>query len=281
MSVRRVARFTAIAVLTIGGALMLPRGVAAHALLQSSDPAAGSSVAAAPAAVVMTFGEAPDPKLSSAQVLDSAGRNVASGPAAAVPGHPEQLQVPLGSLPDGVYTVAWRTVSTVDGHTVAGSFAFGVGVSPGSAATGTSATTVTSSSASPAATITRFLLYAGLILLFGAGLFGSIIQPRPPRRILALAVVAWIVAVAGTIGLIAVQALDTGAGFRYLPRQWRGARGPDAACRDRGRRVGGRRPGGHPQTPRPLGPWRGRRRRRGGHARRRAQRPRQRERCER
>ncbi len=211
MSRRRIARLAAIAALALGGALVLPRGVVAHALLQSSDPAAGSTVAAAPTAVVMTFGEAPDPKLSSAQVLDSSGRNVARGPAAAVPGHPDQLQVPLGTLSDGVYTVAWRTVSTVDGHTVAGSFAFGVGVSPGSAGTATGTTTVTSSSASPAATVTRSLLYAGLILLFGAGLFGSFIQSRPPRAISVLAVVAWLMSAAGAIGVVLVQALDTGA----------------------------------------------------------------------
>jgi copper transport protein len=211
MTRRRIARLAAIAVLALGGALALPRGVVAHALLQSSDPAAGSTVAAAPTRVVMTFGEAPDPKLSSAQVLDSSGRNVASGPATAVAGHPDQLQVPLGTLPDGVYTVAWRTVSTVDGHTVAGSFAFGVGVSPGAAAATSGATTVTSSSASPAATVTRFLLYAGLILLFGAGLFGSTIHPGPARAILVLAVVAWLVSAAGAIGVVLVQARDTGA----------------------------------------------------------------------
>ena len=33
-------------------------------------------------------------------------------------------------LPDGVYTVAWRTVSAVDGHLATGSFAFGIGVAP-------------------------------------------------------------------------------------------------------------------------------------------------------
>ncbi len=211
MSLRRIARLSAIPAILLGGALLLPRGVVAHALLQSSEPASGSTVAAAPSVAVMSFGEAPDPKLSSAQVLDSSGRNVASGPAVAVPGHPDQLQVPLGTLPDGVYTVAWRTVSTVDGHTVAGSFAFGVGVSPGSAATATGATTVTSSSASPAATVTRFLFYAGLILLFGAGLFGSVIQPAPPRSILVLAAIGWLVSAVGAFGVVLVQALDTGA----------------------------------------------------------------------
>ncbi len=116
--------------LVLGAALALPQAVAAHALLQSSVPAAGSTLAASPSAVTITFGEQPDARLSSIKVLDSSGRNVASGPSTAVPGAPLQLTVPLPSLPDGVYTVSWRTVSAVDGHVAAGSFAFGVGVGP-------------------------------------------------------------------------------------------------------------------------------------------------------
>ena len=211
-AVPRLVAFVAVAGFALGGALVLPRDTTAHALLQSSDPAAGSTVAAAPPMVTLTFGEAPDPGLSSVKVLDASGRVVSSGPSAAVVGQPLELQVPLGTVPEGVYTVAWRTVSTVDGHTVAGSFAFGVGVAPG--ATGSAVTAApTSPSASPAATLARFLLYAGLIGLFGAGLTGALLHQRPPRSVIRLAGGGWLMSTIGAAGIVAVQASDAGAGL--------------------------------------------------------------------
>ncbi len=208
----RLGRLAAALVIALGGTFALPRDVTAHALLQSSAPVAGSTVAAAPSVVTLTFGEAPDPGLSSVKVLDASGKVVSSGPSTGVAGHPVELQVPLGKLRQGVYTVAWRTVSTVDGHTVAGSFAFGVGVAPGAA--GETATVApTSPSASPAATLARFLLYAGLIALFGAGLAGALIYPLPPRSIVVLALAAWAASTIGAAGIVAVQASDAGAGL--------------------------------------------------------------------
>ncbi len=107
----------------------------AHALLRSSDPASGASVAKAPAKVTLTFTEAPDPTLSSAHVLDSTGKPVESSKARPAPGKPLVLEIPLGQLPNGAYTVSWRTVSRTDGHLTNGSFAFGIGVQPPSTAT--------------------------------------------------------------------------------------------------------------------------------------------------
>jgi methionine-rich copper-binding protein CopC len=99
-----------VAALFVGLLLALPGGAAGHALLQSSEPAAGSTLGSAPAAVTLEFGERPDPRLSSVKVLDTGGANHATGAAAAVEGKPESLRVAVGTLGDGVYTVAWRTV---------------------------------------------------------------------------------------------------------------------------------------------------------------------------
>jgi copper transport protein len=107
---------------------------AGHALLVSSDPAAGASLASAPSQVTLTFTEQPDPALSTIKVLATDGTSVGAGPVSAVPGQPKELRVALGKLQPGVYTVSWRTVSTVDGHLASGSFAFGVGVAAPSAA---------------------------------------------------------------------------------------------------------------------------------------------------
>ena len=201
----------AIVALVLGGLLALPQGLVAHSLLQSSDPAAGSTVAMAPSAVSLTFGEAPDPKLSSVKVLDAGSNTVSSGPAVAVPGSPNELRVPVESIPDGVYTVAWRTVSAVDGHSAAGSFAFGVGVAPGAGAAGGSSATATSLSGSVAGSLARFLLYVGLIGLFGAGFVGAAVHPAPPRSIVVFALGSWVLSAIGAVGVMAIQIADSGA----------------------------------------------------------------------
>jgi copper transport protein len=200
----------------------------AHALLQSSDPVAGATVPSAPTQVTITFGEPPDPKLSSIKVLDTAGQPVTSGPTVAVPGQPAQLSVPLGPLAPGWYTVAWRTVSAVDGHEAAGSFAFGVGVtgagtsaapSPGAvgpagpgASTGaaTGAAVTSSAGPSPLAVGGRFLLYVGLVLLLGLALLGGVIAPLVGRPATGTFVLAWAVAVLGASLVIVAELTDVG-----------------------------------------------------------------------
>ena len=138
-----------------------------HALLKSSDPAAGTSLSAAPDSVTITFTETPDPKLSTIRVLDSTGAPVAAGPTQVVPGAPAQLTVSLPPLQPGVYTVSWRTLSTVDGHLATGSYAFGIGVAP-PPASGSSAGSVAGSSQLTVLGIAgRWLMYAGLIVLLG------------------------------------------------------------------------------------------------------------------
>jgi copper transport protein len=124
---RRVRALTVPGLLALATLLVGPGPAAAHALLIASDPGAGASLASAPAAVTLTFSEEPDPRLSQIRVLDSSGADVSSGEVAVVPGEPSQLRAPLEPLKPGVYTVAWRTVSAVDGHLATGSFAFAVG----------------------------------------------------------------------------------------------------------------------------------------------------------
>lgn len=199
----------AVALLVLGGILGSPRDVDAHALLQSSDPAAGATLGSAPTAVTLTFGEAPDPRLSSVKVLDVGGGDHTSGPVEPVPGQPLQLRVPLGLLTNGTYTVAWRTVSSVDGHVAAGSFAFGVGEAP-TVPTGAT-TTPTSPSASVPAVAARWLLYLGLVVLLGATFVGFAIESRPPRAVVRMAAAGWLAAAIGTVGVIAVQWSDAGA----------------------------------------------------------------------
>src|SRR5438445_5648906 len=106
----------------------------AHALLKRSVPADGSTVSQAPRAIQLFFTEPPDPSLSIVSVLDATGKSVRGiGPPQPIPGDRDGLRVsvPSGALPDGVYTITWRTVSKTDGHVTAGAIAFGVGLPSG------------------------------------------------------------------------------------------------------------------------------------------------------
>jgi copper transport protein len=176
----------ALVVVLLAGGWLLASGpaAAAHALLRASDPADGASLDRAPRQVTLTFTERPEPRLSTVQVLDADGRQVDAGGAVPVAGNPLQLRVPLGALPDGAYTVSWRTVSRDDGHVTGGAFAFGVGVAaPAAGTAATSAEAARTPPPSPLAVAGRWVLYLGLALLLGAAATGSaVFGGRLPAR---------------------------------------------------------------------------------------------------
>ena len=206
---------TAIAggVLALGALLALPVSASAHALAQSSVPAAGSTVGSPPSQVSVTFGETPDPRLSALQVLGASGQSFTAGPTHPASGDALTLVVAVKPLPKGVYTVSWRTVSTVDGHFAAGSFAFGVQVSPqGAAATATS-----SSGAGPPpsalAVAARWCLFAGLVALIGAAVVAGFVVRRVSPRLLWLAAAAWVLVAFGTYGVTEAQRAAAGVSW--------------------------------------------------------------------
>ena len=102
--------------LSLTGLLSLGIVAEAHALVRSSVPADGANLERPPTQVSFTFTERPDARLSVIHVLDVGGRRLESSGVRVVPGDPSTLTVPLPSLPNGVYTVTWSTVSAVDGH---------------------------------------------------------------------------------------------------------------------------------------------------------------------
>ncbi len=191
-------------------ALAGPAG--AHALPQSSSPSAGATLSTPPAQVTITFGERPDPKLSTITVLDSSGAPVTAGPAAASSADPLTLVVPLEPLTGGVYTVAWRTVSAVDGHRATGSFAFGLGAAPASSGSDSNpgAVETSTSGPSPAAVVGRWLLYLGLLGLLGASFFGAVVARVPPSVVRRLLPGAWAFAALGTAAVVADQVAEAG-----------------------------------------------------------------------
>jgi len=191
-------------------ALAGPAG--AHSLPQSSSPSAGATLSTPPERVTITFGERPDPKLSSINVLDSSGAPVTAGPTTASIGDPLTLEVPLKPLTGGVYTVAWRTVSAVDGHRATGSFAFGLGTTPSASGIGSNPAGVETSTAGPslAAIVGRWLLYLGLVGLLGASFFGAIVARVPSPVTGRLLPSAWVLAAIGTAAVVADEVAEAG-----------------------------------------------------------------------
>ena len=161
------------------------------------------------------FGQTPDSHLSSITVVNSSGASVDSGPTAVVPGNPLALEVPLKAhLANGVYTVTWKTVSTVDGHLATGSFAFGVGVS--AASLPRTPAVVGASPPSPLTVVARLLLFVGLVLVVGAVVLGIYAFGAPPASLRAVIVAGAVVVFAGTVGVVVAQAMTAGVGVLAL-----------------------------------------------------------------
>lgn len=103
----------------------------AHANLVRSEPPANSAQPTPPTRVRLWFSEDVEPSFSSVSVLDKNGVAVDQGDSHRMSGDATGMQVSLkDNLPQGLYTVVWKTTSAVDGHVVGGSFAFTVGNVP-------------------------------------------------------------------------------------------------------------------------------------------------------
>jgi methionine-rich copper-binding protein CopC len=95
----------------------------AHAFLEHASPLVGSTVAAAPREVSLTFTQNLEAGFSSVQVTDGNGARVDQGKPQ-VSGN--TMRVGLKSLSAGTYRVRWHALS-VDTHKTEGSFTFSVG----------------------------------------------------------------------------------------------------------------------------------------------------------
>jgi copper transport protein len=121
---------------------LLPGLAAAHAELDTSDPAPNAIVPTAPAAVRMTFTEPLERSYSKAELYDQHGNQVEGTKIEPGGGDTEMTLSLPADLPNGTYTVLWRSMSTDDGHTAQNFFVFTVGSAADiSAAAGPVATT--------------------------------------------------------------------------------------------------------------------------------------------
>lgn len=188
---------------------------AAHAVLESTSPAQGAELAAAPAAVTLRFGEDVTVTERSLQVLDPSGGRVDDGHVAHPGGDGTAVQVGLrAGLPAASYVVVWRVVSA-DSHPVSGTYSFGAGVPAGAAPAG--AGTTGSPLVGTLLGVARFTAYAGLVLTVGGAVFLAAVWPagaaaRRPRRLLAA---GWLLLVASGVALFLLQGpYSAGLGLR-------------------------------------------------------------------
>src|SRR5579871_1139600 len=120
-----MTRRSIVAIFVLAGLLIAPAVVRAHAFLDHSDPAVGSTVPTSPSVMHLWFTQELEPAFSWVTVSDKSGASVSDGPAAIDPNNKSEMTVKLKPLAAGTYTVKWHALS-VDTHTTEGDFTFQV-----------------------------------------------------------------------------------------------------------------------------------------------------------
>lgn len=201
-------------------ALSHPDTVSAHAALETSDPANGDVLAASPRFVVARFTEPLERSYSRMELYDSQG-NPVPGTALSEGDDAFTMQLALPStLPNGTYSILWRSLSTADGHSAQNYFAFTIGSDADIASVVIPGAESTESTAPQwAKTLSRWAALLGLALLIAAWPVWSVIirpslgqvwrsGPGFVRRMKRYVLVAVMLALAGSIAALVVQSLS-------------------------------------------------------------------------
>jgi copper transport protein len=235
---RAAATTLAAAALVLGAAAP----ASAHAYLVRSDPADGSVLAAAPAAITLSFSESVQPRDTVVEVLAGGGQRIvvtavhlrrpagSTGTAEVDTEQPVELVVGLPELRPDTYRVSWRTLSSDDLHATSGVLVFGVQREV------TAAGTATDPPPRPVEAALRWLGFLGTAGLLG-GLLLALLANRPVRsgpsaelrrRLAGSAATGGVAAAALAPLLVVAQAglggtgrvlLTTGYGPRWLGRE--------------------------------------------------------------
>jgi copper transport protein len=169
-------------------AALTPAVASAHAVLLRATPSSSQTLAQAPEQVQLLFSEPLDPVFSHVQVQDATGQVVDLGDSHVDPNDDRLLVASLPpGLPNGVYSVNWRSLSAIDVHPDEGQLPLfvGVPVTRQAAVSSTYANTAT-----PATTFARWWFYVA------ASLFGGVLA---------------------TWKLVVVPLLDEGDTYRRAP----------------------------------------------------------------
>ncbi len=137
----------------------------AHASLVSSSPANNDNLSSSPAVVKLTFSEALDTGYSRIQVFNGSQGEVDKGDVTFP--SPTVMQVSLPTLPEGAYSVKWKSLSAVDGHPSSGYFVFTVGNAAGGGCAGCQTSSPPPALAEVAARWGAYLFQALVVGSFG------------------------------------------------------------------------------------------------------------------
>ncbi|MBZ0283775.1 MAG: copper resistance protein CopC [Anaerolineae bacterium] len=108
-------------------AMVVSGRVLAHANLVQAEPPPNAILDAAPAEIRLWFTEPLEPDFSRIILRDRDGNILETLPSQVDLTDRTQMILVPGNLPDGLYTVAWRALSTADGHPTQGSYPIIVG----------------------------------------------------------------------------------------------------------------------------------------------------------
>ena len=158
---------------------LAPTPAAAHANLVESSPQPSEELDAPPERVIIWFTEPIEPAFSAISVRDRSGAEVTDGETQFEPTETTAMWVRLTELQNGTYTVAWRNVSSVDGHKVTGSFLFAVGESLGAGSDAEAEQQPIL--VSPFEPLVRWFIYIGIAVFAGGLVFELLVVTRATR----------------------------------------------------------------------------------------------------
>lgn len=206
-------RFRVLALICLLLLLTLP--ASAHANLTGASPTTNARLDAAPTEIRLTFTEPLEQSFSSIRVFDLSGEEIMRGGAVDADDPMTMTLAITQELPDDVYTVAWRAVSSADGHTTQGTYSFGVGMAAGSRSV-----VAINETAQVGMVVARWLDMAATALTLGVAVFALVVwrqgaaQGLPSRdgRFVRLMGAGWVLAGAGLLVGALAQAANVSGG---------------------------------------------------------------------
>lgn len=151
----------------------------AHAVLISANPAPGIGLGNPPQEVRIRLSEPLRLPPSDVRVLDRQGQDHVTG-LRLVRDDSQSVVASIRRLDRGVYEVRWKSVSRLDGHTIRGSYLFGVGEAPPGGTAATSESGPLAGAGAPGIAF-RIVQDAALLLLLGLAALALLARSAAPR----------------------------------------------------------------------------------------------------